>query len=160
MSDTIHRNWTHYTLAEHLLNTPDLTDSPDDEAAAVLASEEQRELRDIPTREVKSVLMGSGDWGRLRTVARMQPTDETQERIALATNAVDTVEGLDKLYVSSPGALGRVVNLVNALRTTNLISADTHAQLMALPYHRVKVWLPAPTPQDVASARNILKEVQ
>ncbi len=155
-------------LAERL-QLPDVASLPDWAAADALNAPAEVNgtlRRDIASADVRGVLLASGEWPAIVMVAEGVALPALAgladaDRIALRGLCIlvrDTVSLTQTIQTSVPARYAATVAALDGLAAAGLVSAETHAALLALP-DRLRSWAEANgypagvTARDVGLAR-------
>jgi len=111
----------------------------------------------VPSRAAFSILLKTGDWGRLKLFSRKMPTDNDAENalIAAAITAVDAVEHTDALGTEEAEDAAVITAMMAAFVSAGLMQATTVDRLSAMMTRSFPVWDPAVTVEDVEIARKL-----
>lgn len=112
----------------------------------------------VPSRAAFSILLKTGDWGRLKLFSRHTPAadDATNALIAAAITAVDAVENTDALGTEEAEDAAVITAMMAAFVQAGLMQASTVDRLSAMMTKDFPVWEPAVTVEDVETARNLI----
>ncbi len=123
------------TLAERLA-LPDLADLPDWQVADILNTPDQSlgtKRVDVLSSDVRGLLLGTGEWGAIKLLSRMTPSEQVPaQAIVAAIIAIDTLELTTTIEASKPQYYAAVEALVAGLQSANVISSGTGAALLAM----------------------------
>lgn len=145
--------WTYEALRAALAGLGALDDAA---AAAALAAEVVAEVRDIPTAEVRAILLETGEWGGITLLSRRVPSPEVPaEAVAAAITVLDTLSLTTTLEVTQAATWAAVQQVCAGLEAAGVVSPATVARILALRQVTRPAWSPAPTQYDVAAARRL-----
>lgn len=111
----------------------------------------------VPSRAAFSILLKTGDWGRLKLFSRRLPTADDAENalIAAAITAVDAIEHTDALGTEEAEDAAVITAMMTAFVQAGLMQATTVERLSAMMTKAFPVWEPAVTVEDVETARKL-----
>lgn len=132
-----------------------LTQGPVEAADALNAQTVIRPVA-VSSRVALSILLKTGDWGRLKLYSRRIPlTEEEGSLIAAAITAVDAVEHTDALGTELEEDAAVIGNMMLTFVGAGLMQETTRQRLVALMTQSFPVWDPPVTPEDVRVSREL-----
>ncbi|MBR0649514.1 hypothetical protein GXW78_07575 [Roseomonas terrae] len=111
----------------------------------------------VSSRAALSILLKTGDWGRLKLFSRREPTADEQQNalIAAAIIAVDAVQHTDALGTDTEEDREVITTMMAGFAAAGLMRPATVERLTALMTAEFPVWVPAVTAENVTAARGL-----
>lgn len=134
-------------------------DGMDDQAVAdALNAKTVDAVRDVPTADVRGVLLSTGEWGGIVLLGRSAPSETLPAQlIAAAITAEDTLRLTETLESSKPDYWAAMQQLIGAIQSAGVISEATAEKLLTMRDIKIsratELGLPPVTPSDVQTAR-------
>lgn len=123
------------TLAQRLAE-PDVASLPDWQAADALNVPDVANgtrMRDVPTSDVRGMLLATGEWGAIVLLSRQTPSAQVPaEAVAAAITAIDTLSLTQTLEASKPAFSAAMEAMIAGLLAAGVLSAQTGATLLAM----------------------------
>lgn len=111
---------------------------------------------EVPTSQVLSILLKTGDWGPLVLLSRAVPSEDTPAAlVAAAIVAVTACERTSAFGTDREEDAQVVQAMLSSFVAAGVMQDATRARLVALMTRDFPVWEPAVTARDVAIARSL-----
>lgn len=126
------------------------------EAAAALNAQAVAEVRDVPCRDARAVLLATGEYGALVLLSRRTPgPDAPAALVAAAITAVATLDTSEAIRAGDEGAWRAIQAMLGAFVDAGALSAASRDALLAMRTVSRPVWPVVLTGHDVATARSL-----
>lgn len=123
------------TLAERL-QEPDVAGLPEWRVADILNARDianGEQWIDVPTHDVRGVLLTTGEWAKLRILAeRTAVTEENAQIIGIAITAYETLTRTETIQTSQQDRRTAVEQMLAALVAAQVVSQATADALLAM----------------------------
>ena len=123
-------------------------------AAVALNAQSVARVRDIPTAEARAVLLLSGEWFRIKQLAKLDLNGTARDRVVAAADVcVDTLTLTTMLHTADEATWTAMQPLIGGLQQAGVLSAGSVAAWEAMRTPTVPVWSPPVTAGDIQTAR-------
>lgn len=123
-------------------------------AAAALNAQTVTVAADIPSADARAVLLLSGEWFKIKQLAKMALTGTaTDQAIAAADICVDTLTLTTTLQTSSDAVWAAMQPMIGGLQAAGVISADSVAAWAAMRERTRRAFPSDVTGDDIIAAR-------
>lgn len=130
---------------------------PDAEIAADLNSRTIPIAVPVPTDKVLSVLLLTGDWGKIVLASQRPPTGDERDALTIAAiNCVWAVERMKVFGSDQSEDLGVIEQMMTAFVGAEILSLATSMRLSEMMVAHDRVWFPDVTEADVKQARTLV----
>lgn len=110
----------------------------------------------VPTSRVLSILLKTGDWGRLVLLSRGLPTGGAEDAlIAAAIVAVTAVERTTEFGTERDEDAAVVETMITSFQQAGIFQQETADRLLGLMHVEEPIWNPPVTAADVTLARDL-----
>lgn len=134
-------------------------DDPE-QAAAALSAQTVTVTMDIATADARAVLLLSGEWFKVKQLAKMplsgaSPPSPQDQAVAAADICIDTLTLTEALHFADDVQWQAAQPMIQGLLAAGVVSPASAAAWVALRTKTMLVWAPPPTDQDILHARSL-----